>query len=81
MSRPIQIRWYIYIRSVFVSDFCDGPQLAVYYWSVLQIAVTNSFLALRGLMNKIVARDKDIMRFAAMNEIILMPCVVFMLFR
>ncbi len=34
----------------------------------------------RGITQAIVLRDKEIMRFAAMNEILLMPSVVLMIF-
>jgi hypothetical protein len=47
----------------------------------LKIYGPNSLQPVRKFTNFIIAKDKDMMRFAAINEILLMPCIVVMIFR
>lgn len=51
-----------------------------YTKGLLHFASATALAPLRKAVNFIVTRDKEIMRFAAINEIILMPCIVLMLF-
>lgn len=53
---------------------------ANYVKTLINLSGPDSYGLIRNLVNKICAKDKDIMRFVAMNEIILFPTLVLMIF-
>lgn len=51
-----------------------------YTRTLINIYGPSSLQPLRKIVNFVIAKDKDMMRFAAINEILLMPCIVIMIF-
>jgi transmembrane protein 33 len=52
-----------------------------YTRALLQVVAPNSLKIISNAANYVINKDKDIMRFAAINEILLMPAIILSIFR